>query len=171
MHRRAALCLLRAGLTSGVVAGLAGCGFALRQTPVMPFRSVVLVGFAPRSSLERTIRTQLSQVTQIEDIASRADVVLQALNDARERVVVATTAAGQVRELQLRVRLTWRASNPKGRVLIEPGELVLTRDMSYTESAALAKEQEAETLYSAMDEDIALQLMRRLAKLKMAPAA
>jgi LPS-assembly lipoprotein len=171
MQRRTALNALCAGLTGGAVVGLAGCGFALRQAPVMPFQSVVLVGFAPRSSLERTIRTQLAQVTQIEDIPSRAEVVLQALNDARERVVVATTAAGQVRELQLRVRLTWRASNPKGRVLIEPGELVLTRDMSYIESAALAKEQEAETLYAAMDEDIALQLMRRLAKLKMNPAA
>ncbi len=148
-------------------AGLQGCGFTLRGAQTLPFRSVVLVGFAPRSSLERTMRTQLSQVVKVEDIPARAEVVLQALNDARERAVVATTAAGQVRELQLRVRLLWRASTPKGQVLIEPGELMLTRDMSYTETNALAKEKEAEVLYTAMDEDIALQIMRRLARIKL----
>lgn len=155
------------GLAVVGAASLTGCGFTLRGSQPMPFRSVALVGFAQRSSLERTIRTQLLQVATVVESPARADVVVQAVHDARERAVVATTAAGQVRELQLRVRLTWRASTPRGQSVIEPHELLLTRDMSYSETAALAKEQEAAQLYAAMDEDIALQMMRRLALVRL----
>lgn len=146
----------------------AGCGFTLRGARAMPFRTVALVGFAQRSSLEQTVRTQLLQVVSVVESPARAEVVVQALRDARERAVVATTAAGQVRELQLRVRLTWRASTPRGQSLIDPHELLLTRDMSYSETAALAKEQEASQLFAAMDEDIAMQMMRRLALVRLA---
>jgi LPS-assembly lipoprotein len=143
-----------------------GCGFTLRGTLEMPFRSLAVVGFAPHSALERAMRLQLERSTRLVDNPANADVVLQALGDSRERAVVATTAAGQVREFQLRVRLQWRVSTPKGRELISPSELLLTRDMSYSETGALAKEKEAEQLYAAMDEDIAAQVMRRLAKLR-----
>jgi LPS-assembly lipoprotein len=50
-------------------------------------------------------------------------VVLQALADVRERAVVATTAAAQVRELQLRLKLRWRTHTPAGRELTPPAEL------------------------------------------------
>ena len=110
----------------------------------MSFRSIALVGFAPRSTLGRTVRDQLAQSLRIEDSPAKADVVLQALNDARERAAVVTTASGQVRELQLRARLTWRASTPRAAVLISPQELLLTRD-----------------------EDMAMQIVRRLASLKL----
>ncbi len=165
MHRRRWLAATLAGL-AGTTTGIAGCGFTLRGVLPMSFRSIALVGFAPRSSLERTVREQLAQTVRVEPAPARAEVVLQALNDSRERVAVVTTAAGQVRELQLRVRLTWRASTPQGRVLVEAQELLLTRDMSFSETATLAKEKEAEVLFAAMDEDIANQIMRRLASLK-----
>ena len=76
--------------------------------------------------------------------------------------MVASTAAGQVRELQLRVRLGFRLSTPKGKLLIEPTELLLERDLSYSESAALAKEQEETQLFRAMQSDIVQQVLRRL---------
>ena len=80
----------------------------------------------------------------------------------------APDAAGQVREFTLRQRLRFRARTPAGRVLIPETELVLSRDMSYNETDALAKEQEEAMLYRAMQVDIVDQLMRRLAAL---PAA
>ena len=67
------------------------------------------------------------------------------------RSVVASTASGQVRELQLRSRLRFRAAHAGGRELIPPTEMLLTRDMSYSETAALAKEQEEALLFRAMD--------------------
>ena len=61
---------------------------------------------------------------------AQAEVVLDSLGDARERSVAASTAAGQVREVTLRVRLRFRAATPQGRLLLPPADLLLTRDMN-----------------------------------------
>lgn len=94
--------------------------------------------------------------------------MLHALLDSREKSVVASTAAGQVRELQLRVRLQFRLTHPSGSELIGPTELRQSRDMSYSESFALSKEQEEAQLYAAMQTDIAMQVLRRLARVAVA---
>jgi LPS-assembly lipoprotein len=153
----------RALIAGGAATLVAGCGFELKRAPVLPFRSIALVGFAPRSPLADELRRSLAASAQVIEMPARADVVFEALTDAREKTVVASTAAGQVRELQLRVRLSFRLSTPKGKLLIEPTELLLTRDMSYSETAALAKEQEEAQLFRAMQFDIVQQVMRRLA--------
>ena len=48
-----------------------------------------------------------------------------------------------------------------------PAELLLSRDLSYSETAALAKEQEENFLYRAMQGDIVAQVMRRLASITL----
>jgi LPS-assembly lipoprotein len=68
-----------------------------------------------------------------------------------------------VRDLTLRTRLSFRLRTPAGRVLIRDTELLLSRDMSYNETDALAKEQEETMLYRGMQSDIVDQVMRRLA--------
>jgi LPS-assembly lipoprotein len=144
-------------------AAFAGCGFQLRQPLSFPFRTLALVGFAPRSPLESELRRALAGSVQILPAPGQAEVVLQALEDKREKSVAASTAAGQVREVQLRLRVTVRADTPAGRALMAPVEMRLTRDLSYTESAALAKEQEEAELYREMQADVVAQLLRRLA--------
>jgi LPS-assembly lipoprotein len=157
LRRRRALVLL------AVAAPLAGCGFELRRAPELHFRTVQLVGFAPHSPLADELRRNIdaSQTTLVVDAA--AQVLLEALADARERSVVASTAAGQVREVQVRARLKFRLRTPAGRELIAPTELAQSRDMSYSETLALAKEEEEALLYRAMQSDIVAQVMRRLA--------
>jgi DUF1365 family protein len=56
------------------------------------------------------IHTRLSGALQVLDAAAQAQVVLQALSEGREKSVVASTSAAQVREFQLRVRLNFRAT-------------------------------------------------------------
>lgn len=157
MRRRRVLCV--------AAVSFAGCGFELRRAPSFPFRSVYLSGFRPDSPLAAELRRGIraSDTTQVVESPTEAQVVLEAIADAREQSVAATTAAGQVRELQLRTRLAFRLRTAAGKQLIAPTEIVLSRDMSYRESAALAKEQEAELLYRAMQTDIAQQVVRRLA--------
>lgn len=147
------------------LAALAGCGFELRRAPELRFRTIALTGFAPRSPLAAELRTNIdaSKTTQVVEATSQAQVVLEALVDTREKSVVASTAAGQVRELQLRTRLEFRLRTPAGRELIPKTEILLSRDMNYTETTALAKEQEEIFLYRAMQSDIVGQVMRRLA--------
>lgn len=162
---RRALCLAAA---TGAALATSGCGFELRGTPDLPFSRIALAGFAPRSPLADELTRTLSRSTEVVPAPERAQVVLHAITDAREKGVVASTAAGQVREVQLRVRLTFRLDTPGGSELIPATELLLTRDISYSETLALAKEYEEAQLYRAMQTDIVAQVLRRLARVKPA---
>ena len=146
------------------MAPLAGCGFALRRPPAMPFRTVQLSGFRPNSPLEIELRRNINatQSALVVDSAAQAEVIFEALSDRREHSVVGSSAAGQVRNLNLRLSFRFRLRTVSGRELIPATELLLARDMSYTESAALAKEQEEEAIFRAMQSDIVAQVMRRL---------
>ena len=161
--RRAAV----AALAALPVLGLAGCGFALRQPPRLAFASIALTGFAPRSPLAEELRSRLAQRVRVLDTPDGADVVLQALEDRRERSVVATTSAAQVRELQLRVRFSFRAHTPAGRDLIARADLLVARDLSYGEAVALAKEYEEAEMFQEMQSDIVWQVLRRLSAVEI----
>jgi LPS-assembly lipoprotein len=80
--------------------------------------------------------------------------------------VVGVNASGQVREFQLRVRVRFQLRTPQGRELIAPTEILQQRDISFNESAVLAKEAEEALLYRDMQTDIVQQLMRRLAAVR-----
>jgi LPS-assembly lipoprotein len=161
MHRRALLTAFLAG------AGLAGCGFQLRQSPKLSFRSIALVGFATRSPLADELRRELAAQVRVVDAPAQAEVVLRATEDARDRTVVASTAAAQVRELHLRLRLHVHAATPAGRELMATAELVQERDLSYIETQALAKEAEEAELWRDMQSDLVAQVMRRLAAIRV----
>lgn len=142
---------------------LAGCGFELRRAPALPFRRLALVGFSPASGTADALRRALPDDVTLVAHPRDAEVVLEALADERRRSVSATTAAGQVRELQLHSRLVYRLSTRGGKPLLPPAEITLGRDLSYSETAALGKAQEEQSLWRAMEADIALQVLRRLA--------
>lgn len=159
MQRRAVLLGLSA---------LGGCGFELRHEPVLSFQTLALVGFPPESPLAAGLRRQVKRTpVQLIDDPARAQVVLEALREHRDRTVVASTSVGQVREFQLRLQFDYMIRTAAGELLVPKVELRLTRDMNFTETAALAKEQEAANLYGAMHSDAIAQVMRRLAAVKL----
>lgn len=167
--RLLALLIPLGGQTTYVVGlgALSGCGFQLRQPPRLSFASIALTGFVPRSPLAEELRRQLRQQVQVLDTPARAQVVVHALEDLRERSVVASTAAAQVRELQLRLKFSFRADTPSGRELIPRADMVLSRDMNYSETAALAKEFEEGDLFREMQADVVAQVLRRLAAVRV----
>lgn len=167
LPRRAALriaCLLP-------LAGLLGaCGFRLRQPPEFAFRSVYL-GVSPTSLMGIELQRHLAALGDVELITEparqkEAQVILDVLQEQREKVVVGMSATGQVRELQLRLRFRFRVRTPQGKELIADTELLQQRDQSYSEAYALAKQAEEEQLYRSMQSDIVQQLLRRLAAIR-----
>jgi LPS-assembly lipoprotein len=149
---------------------LSACGFQLRQAPHFVFGSIY-VGAPANSSLGSELRRTIAHsegVTVVDAAGPRdtAQVVLDVLADQREKVVVGLTASGQVREFQLRTRVKFRLRTAQGKDLIPETELLQQRDISFNESAVLAKEAEENLLYRDMQSDIVQQLMRRLAAVK-----
>lgn len=160
--------LLLAGLAS---LGLAGCGFALRKAPTFAFQTIRLQG-NEGTAVARELREAL-QANGLQVLTSStapatqpAQVVLTVLTDQRERVVVGQTAAGQVRELQLRTRFVFRLRSANEKDLIPDTELLLERDISFTETAVLSKDAEEAMLYRDMQADVVQQVLRRLAAVK-----
>lgn len=141
-----------------------GCGFQLRQAPTLQFRTIQLTGFRQHSPFEEELRERIdsSKTTKVVPGLAQAQVVLRALEDTREKVVVISNSVGRVTEFQLRERFTFQVRNTAGVELIPRTELSQFRDLSYTESAALAKEQEETYLYGTMQLDIINQVLRRL---------
>ena len=157
-----------------LAAALSGCGFQLRQAGDYPFKSL-FAGFSVTSPLGAELSRQLRGTGRIELLtdprqAQQADVILDILQEQRQRVVVGTNASGQVRELQLRMTVKFRLRTPAGVEWIEPLELYQQRDLSFNETAALSKEIEEAMLYRDMTSDIVQQIVRRLSRLKP-PAA
>lgn len=143
---------------------LVACGFQLRQAPAFAFDRIHIA--AKASPFVADLRRQVLATGRLglhEGPAEAAPVVLDLTQDLREKVVVGVGASGQVREFQLRVRLKFRARTGSGRELIPETEMLLTRDISFSETAALAKEAEDAVLYRDMQMDAVQQLMRRLA--------
>jgi LPS-assembly lipoprotein len=149
---------------AGASLALSGCGFALRQAPNFAFKTLSLDGnTALINQLRRELRAAGNVRLVPKEEASTADAVLVVLGEDRDRFVISTNSAGLLRELQLRLRVRFSLRTPGGKELLPPSEVSQTRDLSFNETNALAKEGEAELLFRDMQADIAQQLMRRLA--------
>ena len=146
---------------------LAGCGFELKRAAELHFESIALTGFAPRSPLAQELRTTLERSVKVTDDQAQAQVVFQALADQRTRRAVAYTASGQVRDIQLRMLLRYRAQTPSERELIPVSAIEKIREMTFIESAALGKQQEEQDVYREMQSDMVLQLMLQLSTIRL----
>jgi LPS-assembly lipoprotein len=164
MNRRNLLVLLPA-------ASLAACGFQPRGAASFSFAfQSVFSGFIPTSLLGQEFKRQATaqglMVLDAAADANKAQVVLRINQELRERAVVGTGATGQVNAIQLRLRFKFSLFTTQGKALLEEVELYQQRDMSYSESFALAKEAEEQLLYTDMQMDTVQQLLRRLSAVK-----
>jgi LPS-assembly lipoprotein len=156
-----------AALVATSVGAVTGCGFKMRGSFNYAFKTL-LSGFVDNSTLGNEFKRLLASdgaVLLVTD-PEKAQVVLDVVNEQREKVVVGITGAGQVREFQLRLRLKFKLRTPAGKEIIPETELLVQRDVSFNETAVLAKENEEGVLYRDMQTDMVQQLLRRLSAIK-----
>lgn len=156
-------------LVSLLAAGaLAGCGFHLRSSQNYAFQNLAVTpekGGLVATELIRYFGRAIVPVVPVRGSAP-AQLIVDILEEVREKTVVGLNAAGQVREFQLKLRIKMRVRTPLGKELIAPTDVVQQRDISFNESAVLAKEVEESLLYRDMQSDIVQQVLRRLSALK-----
>ena len=152
-----------ATLAVAAAATLAACGFHRRVPQPMNYERIALSGFADRSTMSDEIRRALPSNAHIVANVLESQVVIEAVEDTQKTTVEASTAFGQVRELELHVKLRYRVLDPNGTELLPLADVERFRDMTYDEKDALAKDTELKSLYRDMQSDMANQLMRVLA--------
>jgi len=162
--------VLGASLAAAV---LAGCGFKLRSSQTFAFQTLAVTPEKNGLVAADLIRYFGAAIVPIVPVRGSAppDVIVDILQEVREKNVVGVNASGQVREFQLKIRLLFRMRLPDGRELIAPTEIAQQRDISFNESAVLAKEAEEVLLFRDMQSDILQQLLRRLAAIKTLDAS
>jgi LPS-assembly lipoprotein len=148
---------------------VAACGFQLRGVATLPFESMY-VQAAPKSLLAQQIKRAVrsGSSTRVSERPAEAEVILQIVNELQERRILSLTGGGRVAEYELSYRVVFRLTDAQKREHIPASEIVLRRDYSYRDDAALSKESEEALLYRSMRDDAVQQLVRRLqgAKLK-----
>ena len=147
---------------------LAACGFQLRGAQPLPFSSLY-VGTAENSELGASLRRNIRALgsTRLAESPQEAQAIFTVLGEAREKNILSLSGTGRVREFQLRYRLAYRVHDLKGREFVPPTEIVLVRDISFSDERVLAKEQEEALLYRDMQNDMVQQVMRRLSSAKI----
>lgn len=160
LNRRTSLRWAAQALSAGL---LAGCGFKLRGSQSYSFQTLAITGTP--GDISRDLRQAFGSAVQVlapDEPVEKAQLVLHIVQEQREKTVVGVNASGQVREFQLRIRLTFSLQTPRGRELLPETVIVQQRDITYNETAALAKETEEALLYKNMQADIVQQVLRRL---------
>jgi LPS-assembly lipoprotein len=157
IRRRVAL----AALAVAAAATLAACGFHRRIAQPLNYERIALSGFADRSTMADEIKRALPSTARIVPVLE-SQVVVEAIEDTQKTTVEASTAFGQVRELELHVKLRYRVLDPNGTELLPLADIERFRDMTYDEKDALAKDTEQKALYRDMQSDMAYQLIRVL---------
>ena len=170
-RRRAAQWLWAAAALAGLTVRSGG-GFALRTAQPLPFQTIAVTperGAGVAGELSRYLGGSLRPVAPPQGGAV-PEVILDILQETRQKVIVGVTTSGQVREYELRLKVLFRLRSSKGAELIAPATIEQVTSISFNESAVLAKEAEEALLYRDMQSDIVQQLLRRLAKVRLPDA-
>ena len=151
----------RLAVAAMLCTALTACGFHLRGQAALPFESLHVTGPAAfTSQVARAVRA--SSQTRITANPQEAQATLQILSELRERNILTLSRGGRVRELQLRYRVIYRLFDQNNKEYIPASEILLKRDLTYSDADVIAKEQEEGLLYRDMQNDAVQQLVRRL---------
>ena len=156
--------LFAAGLL--LAAMLSACGFQLRGQYMLPFTSV-FVATPGGSVVAAELKRELANIpTKLMPTPKDADAQLNILEDRRDRQILSISAAGRVREYELKLRVRYQLTDGKGSVMIPTSEILLSRILSYDDSRIIAKQQEEALLYQDMERDAVAQILRRMTAIK-----
>jgi LPS-assembly lipoprotein len=146
-----------------VLAVIAGCGFHMRGTESLPFRTMYIPGATGGIALDLKRNIQSGTDVKLVDDAKSADAILELANERREKIILSLSGSGRVREFRLRYSVSFRVHDLKGQDFVPTSTVQLTRDMTYDDTEILAKEAEEQLLFRDMQTDMVQQVLRRLA--------
>lgn len=151
---------------ASAVVSLGGCGFQLRGQSLMPFTAAYVE--APEgSNVATALRRSLSSQQKLAPTLDTAPVRIRLDKEAYSKTILALSGGGKVREYRLEYRVHLSVFNVAGKTLVEPTEIRLSNDFSFSDAQVLAKEAEETSLNRSMEQDALRQILRRLSYLNI----
>jgi LPS-assembly lipoprotein len=143
---------------------LTACGFQLRGAYTFPFKtaSIESPASAPEftEQLRRAIASQGS--IQVVDAKAKPQARIRVLEVFSDKRILSLSSGGKVREFVLEQRIKFDVVDEGDRALLEETTIAATRDFSFSDAQALAKESEERLLRADMQTDLLAQMLRQL---------
>ncbi|MCC6209714.1 MAG: hypothetical protein IT513_01600 [Burkholderiales bacterium] len=150
-------------LALALALGLAGCGFQLRGTAELPFKTVYLPpSGTPGVALELRRNIQAGTRAKVVDDPKSAEAVIEFTQESRDRVILSLAGSGRVREFELQYRVSFRVHDNKGGEFVPANTIFLKRAITYTDAEILAKEREEYQTYRSLESEMVQQILRRI---------
>lgn len=142
---------------------LAGCGFQLRGTADLPFKTIYMPpADQPGVALDLRRNIQAGTRTIVVDDPKNAEAVIEFTQESREKTILSLAANGRVREFELQYRVSFRVHDNKGGEFVPANTVLLKRAVTFSDTDILSKEKEDQQIYRSMEFDMVRQIMRRL---------
>ncbi|WP_137935814.1 LPS assembly lipoprotein LptE [Chitinivorax sp. B] len=152
------------------VAMLTACGFHLRGqggSYTLPYQSMAVEG---AGAIVSGLQQYLRAVPNMKLVpAADAEATVSIVNERTEKVIRSLNQSGNVSEYELRYTLTYTLLGSKRQQLFPVTDINIRRYMTYSDSLALAKEQEEAMLIRDMQQDATQQVIRRLSVFRPKP--
>ncbi|SMC28970.1 LPS-assembly lipoprotein [Andreprevotia lacus DSM 23236] len=142
---------------------LTGCGFHLRGSGLdanLLVHSAYVTGGGGTAAQVRNSLSLTPHITLLNTPATDALLIDVLREDSRQQVLT-LTSLGRVSEYRLFYTVNFRARQGE-QMLIDNGSISLYRDYTYDDNNVLGKTNEADTLIANMQQDAALQILRRI---------
>ena len=147
---------------------LAACGFQLRGSYALPFKTMS-IALPPNTPLYALLKRNIesSSPTRIVEDAKDAEATLSVLFDRNEKSILSLNSAGRAREYELIRTFRFKVSGQNGAEYIPPSQIVIRRDMTYSDELVLSKDAEEALIWRDIQNDLVQQLLRRLSAAKL----
>ena len=149
-------------LVAGLV--LASCGFHFRGGGISGLPPIYVDGGNPRKGIRLAVdRTLHGSGEKIVAARDQAQVILSLAQETYRKWPLSISSQLAVQEYELIYTVSFRVTDPTGKVLIPPQSVEFTRDYSFSSTAqVLGKENEEDILHQEMIGDAARQILTQL---------
>ena len=154
---------MRTALAAALLLVASACGFQLRGSATLPFDTLYVPNPTSGIALDLKRNIESGTGTRVVDDPRGAQARLQFSEETRTKDILSLNASGRVREYRLIYRVGFRVVDGKGGEYLPTRVITLSRDITYDDTVALAKESEEELLFKDMQADMVHQIVRRLA--------
>ena len=154
---------MKALLPLVLAAVVGGCGFQLRGSATVPFQTLYIPDSKAGIALDLKRNIEAGTNAKVVNDPKAADAILELTAESKEKIILSLTGTGRMREFRLRYSMRYRVHDGKGNEYVPSSLVQLTRDVTYDDSAILAKEAEEQLLFRDMQSDLVQQVLRRLA--------
>jgi LPS-assembly lipoprotein len=137
------------------------CGFKLRGSVSLPYKSIVITGSPSpllRADLEMIIL--MGSDSRVVNNPKDADLILEIISEVNSREILAYNATGQISAYRLNARVAFQATDQNGVDVVPESEIYVTRDMDFSVSTVLATDVQQQQFTNSMRMDLSLQILR-----------